>query len=217
MTQHNLCVPQTTLSCLNCFGRTANWFFTLLQLTPFYLSFAYTLKHLDPSTCYPNLSTMSPPPGHNVPPPWSESQMTWPQSHQASKYEWGGQNGALFFNGFAKPQIWTHLQTQTIKDTVLKLQKLFVVSCGFTEQIIENVILLSLWVCKTNHWRCYFVMSSRSTKQIIEDIVLSCLLGLQNKSLKILFWNSGNCFAVSSLMTVPNVKLVWQWQLRKES
>ena len=96
-TQHNLCVLQTTLSsCLNCFGWIASRFFTLLHLTSFYLPFAYTLnlKRLDPSTRYPNLSTMSPPPGHNVPPPRSESQITWPQSQLASKW---GQNGDFLF------------------------------------------------------------------------------------------------------------------------
>ena len=60
---------------------------------------------------------------------------------------------------------------QTIKDTVLKLQKLFVV----------------LWVYRTNHQRCYFIVSCGSTKQIIEDVILLCLVGLQNKSLEILF------------------------------
>ena len=88
---------------------------------------------------------------------------------------------------------------QTIKDTVLKLQKLFVVlwvyrtnhqRCyllGLQNKSSKMLFCCVLWVYKTNHQRCYFVVSSGSTEQITEDIVLLRLLGLQNKSLKILF------------------------------
>ena len=92
-----------------------------------------------------------------------------------------------FFNGFAKSQIWTHLQNKPLKIPYRTnhWRCYFLVSCWSTKQIVEDIVL---WVYRTNHWRYCFVVTCGSTKQIIEDTVLK-------------LWY---CFAESSLMTAKS-------------